>query len=461
MWHATSQSRCMAVWIVDGQYVLRRGVVEVSGETVMKAKMVGECIQSIYALKSFVMSNGERYCLLVNRSSGFPIYYPSLFVTSQVRNGSLSYSAMESTIGGITVLLRYMAEKTDDLESRFGQHRFFEIHELDAIRDYCQKKFRVRTKTADSNGMFTLEELRDTDEKVSSHTVYVRLTVISHYVSWLAEFLSGEGRQKEVAVRIAKMAKEIKARRPAKKNRNIGLVEKGLDEKQLEMLFELFRPESDFNPFSVSSVKVRNRLMFLLLYHLGLRGGELLNIRIRDIDFLRNQILVVRRADEKDDPRTDQPLAKTLDRRLPLKDTLVKEIHQYILLDRKQNVRRGQPDYLFVTHKNGPTKGQPLSKSSYKKIMGIVRKVYPALYNFSGHQLRHTWNEQFSKMMDSMDNPPSQEIQEAIRSNLMGWRLGSGTADIYNARFTIEKAHEASLKLQEGLVRMPTELCNE
>jgi integrase len=117
--------------------------------------------------------------------------------------------------------------------------------------------------------------------------------------------------------------------------------------------------------------------MFLLLYHTGIRGGELLNIRIKDIDFNQNQLLIIRRADEKDDPRKNQPLAKTLDRRIPLKETLVKEIHNYTLNYRRLVVGPRKPDYLFVTHKYGPTKGLPITIPDYRKVMTIVRMAFP------------------------------------------------------------------------------------
>jgi hypothetical protein len=59
---------------------------------------------------------------------------------------------------------------------------------------------------------------------------------------------------------------------------------------------------------------------------LPLRGGELLSIRIRDFYFGANQLVIVRRADEKVDPRKFQHVVKTLDLRLPLKDSLAKKI---------------------------------------------------------------------------------------------------------------------------------------
>lgn len=412
-------------------------------------------------MKSFVMAEGERYCLLVEKSTGLPFHFPNLFVTTQVRNRSLSFSAMQSALSGIAVLLKFMFERHEDLEDRFKKKQFLETNELDAIKDFCQIKFSIRAIKTNSSSVFTLDELREFDEKVSLPTEYIRLTTVSHYVKWLAEMLSGEARDQNVSLRISRMVKGLEARRPVKKNRNNGLVEKGLDEKQLKILLELFRPESDFNPFSDRSVRVRNRLIFLLLYHLGIRGGELLNIRIKDIDFNQNQLLIIRRADEKDDPRKDQPLAKTLDRRIPLKETLVKEIHNYIVNFRRLVVGPRQPDYLFVTHKSGPTKGLPITISGYRKVMAIVQLSYPELYNFTGHRLRHAWNEKFSEVMDSMDAPATEEIQEEIRSNLMGWKPGSGTAATYNQRFIKRKGQEAALKLQEGMTRLPKSMRHE
>lgn len=409
--------------------------------------------------KAFVMESGERYCLLLD-SSGLPSYYPNLYVTTQIRNRSQSFSAMESTLSGISVLERFLDEQGENIELRFHEGKFLDESELDAIRDYCQIKFRSRTIQEDPNGVFTLDELQWSDDQVSSETEYARLTVIAKYLKWLAGQVVGVSRDRLLMLQIDKMEKALKSRRPVRKNRNAEVDMKGLSGEQLDFLFELFRPESNLNPFRDQAIRVRNRLIFLMLYHLGLRGGELLNIRIRDIDFSSNQLIVVRRADEKDDPRRDQPLVKTLDRRLPLKDTLAKSIHDYIIGVRRLVENSNKNDFLFITHKSGPTQGQPLSKSAYKKIIGIVRKVSPTLFSLTGHQLRHVWNEKFSDQMDSMDEPPSEEQQEKIRSYLMGWREGSGTAATYNRRFIRKKANEAAMTLQNGMIRLPNGVSN-
>jgi integrase len=342
-----------------------------------------------------------------------------------------------------------MIERDENIEDRFSKSHFFSESELDAIRDFCQK----RQETEAKGGVLLPEN--NQKEMVGKSTEYTRLTVIAEYVQWLAQMLLMNNIDKQSRVEIQQMATRLKARRPPRRNRNIVNDVKGLTAEHIEVAFEVFRPDSPDNPFADLGVRVRNRLIFLLLYHLGLRGGELLNIRINDFDFQKNQLLIPRRADELGDPRTYQPLVKTMDRVLPIKDRLIKAVHGYILTQRKAVPRATKNNYLLVTHKSGPSQGQPLSISGYKRIIKVVKKAAPDLYKFTGHQLRHTWNENFSRMMDSMDETPSAEKQEQIRSYLMGWKDGSGTAATYNKRFIVEKAHEAALKQQDSMVRLP------
>lgn len=402
-------------------------------------------------LKTVVLSTGERYCILVDSITGVPLYYPNLYVTTQVRNRSMSYSMMEATLGGISVLLRYMESRNQIIEDQFQSGNYFLSHEIDAIRDFCQINFASMNNLKSSVQIFSISELIEFDCKVDSQTEYTRLTTIAQYSRWLAgQLTSNQGDE----LKISKMEKGFKAIRPVKRKRNTEKYEKGLIDNQLNLIFEILRPNSELNPFD-EPVRVRNRLIFLMLYNFGLRRGELLNIKIDDIKFDKNQLEVKRRADEKTDPRTNQPLVKTLSRLLHLDDVIANEIHIYIKDYRSQINNSSKHKYLFITHKSGPTEGLPLSKSGYGKVIEVVREVSPELYNLTGHQLRHSWNEKFSKQMDEMDVPPSEEEQEKLRSYLMGWREGSGTAAHYNKRFIKEKANKASLKLQEGLIRLP------
>jgi len=263
-----------------------------------------------YSTKSFILENGERYCLLIDKESGDLLFYPNLFITSQVRPNS-SYSTMVAKLNAITVFLRFLDENEINLEDRIYKKVFFETFELDALRDFCQ--FNLKMRDVKPKKVTKLHKKQTAGDRVTSNTVYMRLTDIAKYFDWLARSLSKSS--KEQSDSIQAIVRGLKARRPVKKNRNINSIqeEKSLNEKDIELVNEVFRIDSELNPFKNHSLKVRNNLMFKHLFHLGLRGGELLNIRIRDIDFSSNQLLIPRRADEKDDPRTYQPLVKTLD----------------------------------------------------------------------------------------------------------------------------------------------------
>lgn len=414
----------------------------------------------MYGVTHFVMDSGERYCLVVDHSIGLPLYYPNLYLTTQLRNRSVALATIEAEASHLVVFQRYLKRRGVDLEARLSKKQSFKDFELDDLRDFTQRKLRKVPVAISHSSMFSLEEMEESTDKVSNGTQYVRLTAIANYLSWLAKHLLDTTQQSLVG-QIDAMCEQIKARRPESRGRNDNRRERSLNDEQLDVLFEVIRPSSDPNPF-LESVQKRNRLIILLLFHLGIRGGELLNIRNRDIDFSKNQLKIVRRADEKDDTRTNSPNAKTLGRLLPLGDVLARELHDYITKERRKVNNAQRHDYLIVTHKEGPTQGQPISKAAYYKVIAVVRAVSPQLYAMSGHMLRHTWNRKFSEKMDSMDSPPSEARQEQIRSFLMGWKEGSGTAAIYNRRFAEQKGHEASLEMQKTSgIRLPRGLRDE
>ena len=391
-----------------------------------------------FGTTSFSMSSGERYCLVIDRITQLPIYHPNLFITTQLRNKSDSFSTMLSAANNIAIFLRFLDDRDINLEERVLCRELFETYELDDLRDYTQRRF---SKVADEGCYVGNEGV------VSSITHYMRLTTIAQYISWYANHLIKQPSTVE-ARQIKRVETQIKARRPVKKGRNRDQ-DRSLNDDQLEVLFEVIKVGSEHNPFG-EQVQRRNRLMILILYYLGIRGGELLNLRISDIDFSKHQLKVVRRADEKNDPRVQEPNAKTLERTTLLGEILSKEIHEYITKDRRKVTNAKRNDFLFITHKEGPTVGQPISKSSYYKVLNIVKTVSPDLYKLTGHKLRHTWNRKFSERMDSMDKPVSEEKQEQFRSYVMGWKQGSGTAMHYNKRFIQEQAQKAALELQSN-----------
>lgn len=93
-----------------------------------------------YGLKTFVMDSGERYCIVMNRSSGLPVYYPTLYLTTQLRNRGDAFSTMSAAASNLIVLLRFLDIRGIDLEQRFLTKNFLKPHELDDLRDFAQRK---------------------------------------------------------------------------------------------------------------------------------------------------------------------------------------------------------------------------------------------------------------------------------------------------------------------------------
>ncbi|EAN4467363.1 tyrosine-type recombinase/integrase [Salmonella enterica] len=386
------------------------------------------------SINTFIVSSGERFCLVLDKKTGVPLFHPTLYITTQVRNQSDSISTVELVAGAISLFCNFLFDRNIDIEERLRTGKNLAIHEIDALRDYCERKVRLRKSLP-----YDIQKAR----LVNSATRHFRLTHIASYLSWLGERLNLKQSN------TSEMVERIKQRRPKIKRRSRRYKQyRSLDEKQIASLLEITMPGSTLNPFK-NNVQVRNRIIILILYSLGIRSGELLNIRITDINFRDSSLAIRRRADDKAEPRIKQPLVKTQERKLSLSAPLVKELHNYITNIRRHFKKSRKHEYLFVTHKSGPTQGMPLSSMAYHKIIDSIRNVAPEVNRLTGHKLRHTWNYEFSKKLDAMPDPISEAEQEEMRSSLMGWTQGSKTAQIYNRRFIVNKAQTVALALQE------------
>ena len=88
-----------------------------------------------------------------------------------------------------------------------------------------------------------------------------------------------------------------------------------------------------------------------------------------------------------------------------------------------------------------------MSLACLNKIFKILRLNCEALPDdLSPHTLRHTWNELFSDAVDKHGVSP--ELEQKIRSRMMGWSETSGMAKVYNQRHIRKKATEVSLEMQ-------------
>ncbi|WGK57176.1 site-specific integrase [Pantoea sp. SS70] len=383
------------------------------------------------------MSDGERYCLIVNKGDDMPLYYPNLFITSVLRKKRVSVSTVEIASSNIIALMRFLNRNKIDLEERISTGQYFTLVEIEDLVEVLRRNLSDLKKK---------KKLLPIDNHVAKGTFGYRIHTICTYLKWLCDIIHKANGINDKR-KVNSFIDNIKANKPNPKSyKNFKAKEKTLNDEQIFTLFNLLEIDNNENPFS-SDVRLRNRLVFLLLYHLGIRAGELLNLKIIDFDFVKKIVTIKRRHDDKSDIRKIQPLVKTLSREIPLKEELIDAVYDYVFNDREEHAKNKIHDYLLVTHGNGKNKGEPLTVHAYEKIISTIKDKNFILNNLSGHMLRHSWNYAFSRSVSKDKLKTCSE--DKLRNYLMGWSDNSKMCEVYNRKFLVETEKEVIKSLYD------------
>ncbi len=392
------------------------------------------------AIRRFKAVDGEGRAVLVDET-GCPLFYPNLWVTVHLRSGGLAVNTIQNALNAIKCLHAWQSNNQLDVEKRFSSGHLLEMREIHSLRDFFQRRLRQK-----AHGKVV--PLLRKENAVNKRTQYARMSVAAAYLGFLARQLQPASVQSEEP--IAAMEAKIKANRPTQSTRTLDgeRDEQFLDDLALDALEAKLKPGAEGNPFSDHAVQFRNALMFVILRVTGMRRGELLNLRVDDIDFARNTLGIVRRPDSPHDKRAYQPVAKTRERTFPVDAELVGRIYDYVVQYRSKIPTARRHGYLFVTHKKGRFHGDPMSNSAFSKFTESLKSIVSGIH---AHKLRHHWNYSFSNLASAKGMTPARE--EKIRSYLMGWEETSGMAATYNRRHIKREAGEASLEHQRKLLR--------
>jgi integrase len=419
-----------------------------------------------YSVRLVVLTSGERFPLLCRRATGLPLFEPTVFAITQLRAQNLASATIKQALRALMVLYRVCDHLTIDLNARLGEGRLLELGEIDELVRWCRLPMEAFTddqeRSAAASRVVSLEKARMKfpaagPAEVDPNTVAIRIYSIRDYLKWRAnERILKLGRNRgDVRLADLKISSEIcvqslTERIPPSTGRDDVQQRQGMSEEDLAALNDVIRPDSPENPWKGKHAKERNALIIRWLLALGIRRGEALGVRVSDINFQSNELLIARRADDLEDPRAHEPNAKTRDRLLSLSDDLADLTRRYVTGTRRRIEGARKHEYLFVA--NGT--GAPLSLSGLNKIFVELREKCPSLPDdLSPHVFRHTWNVKFSETMDRHQVP--EEREKKMRAQQMGWSETSGTAVVYTRRHTVRKAKEASLGLQSQLNPRP------
>ena len=411
--------------------------------------------------------SGERAAFLLDEH-GIPLYWPTLYATVRLRNAGLAVNSIKNQLNELRSLLRWEQLHRRNLETEFRDGQLLSLADVESIRNYAAKKLdrgKQRRSLSDTVVRFLEAGLAPgtNPARVSKAVHYNRLTTIANYVEFVAQTVTAQRGDRELAAAVDRMATRLRRHRP-----------RGTHSKQNDDPHRMSPPAAvvdDFiavgseghpeNPFRNASIQRRNELIFRLLCETGIRLGEVLSLRLDNIETGNEPTVSVRRThDDQHDSRAYQPVAKTQERTLGISDKLAVKIHDYCMKDRAVTPGANRHPYLLVTHRKGKTCGQPLSVSSVSnKVFASMRGVRREFAIIHAHSFRLYKNYVFSKVVDehnrkarSGEDPTIEPIsdgrEQRMRAHFNG-HLSLKSAEAYNRRHVREATDRALLDTQQ------------
>ena len=417
-----------------------------------------------FAVKTAVLPTGERLPLLCSRETGIPLFDATVWSLTELRARSRSSSTIQQALRAVMVLNLVLERLGVDLDARLNEGKLLDLGEVEEVARQCRASLEELAAADETlppalqpSKIVALEKVRMrastqvSSTRVDSNTAAIRIRYIRDYLHWRTslrmltlgakhDLYFGLKTTAETVVRL------LNARIPASSGRNSLAKREGISPETMATLIQVIDPASPDNPWTDDHLRERNALIVRWLLDLGVRRGELLGVRISDINFQTDEVLIARRADNPDDPRRNQPNTKTQDRLIPLNDDLATLTRRYVVGARRKIPGARRHDFLIVADGTGA----PLTLGALNKVFEALRRRCPDLpRELSPHVCRHTWNDHFSVLMDEQKVP--EETEKKMRARLMGWSETSNTASTYTRRHVKERARKASLALQDRL----------
>lgn len=390
-------------------------------------------------IKSFIASNGERFCQIYDTDEpGFPLFYPTAYISRSIRLDA-THGTQLVYLEAIKRVIEWEARQSCDLAVRFLQRDFLKPHEIDNLAQYLRQRRRGKSGNTVST------------EKGNTYINYA-----CAYLTWLANELITDADNVEVA----HMIDTQKRRLDDKSNKKSGsktaamqkTVEKHLSTKARDQLVSLWQdPFAKLVRDTDKGSRLRNVVMLRILYETGMRRGELLSLKLKHLKESTGGAIacltIERNHNDIYDNRVNQPVAKTVGRIVPISPELERQLFDYITEYRATLPRVGfdDEDFIFVNDRQGRGQAKPLSISTFDQSVRSFKSLFPALGLLHPHLLRHDWNFRFSSQadkakMDKLD-------QRQVREELMGWRPESDMGAIYNKRYIQNMALEFGLQV--------------
>lgn len=424
-----------------------------------------------FYVKTVRCVDGERLPSLLVGASGVPDFDATLWVVTSLRGKNFASATIEQALRSLIVLYLVLRTHKINLTERLRAGLLLDPAECEVIAKAARQKtaaMAIETLDPEESGSqkaaskaIALEKYRgamtarDMDADVEAETSAIRIGYIRAFLNWRVnrEILRATGDRKSDLIALRDLVDaELKNKTPTGSGRSPLGDRLGIDRESQALLLRIVTPSYPQNPWKGEFIRARNQLIVNMLLALGVRRGELLGLRVDDFKPQMQEILILRRPDDANDPRLDEPNTKTRDRVLPLSADLYRLVKGYLPL--RHAVVRGAHDFLLAANT-----GEPLSKSGLNRLFRALNEV-PRLPKIEPHILRHSFCESLADDLYRAGKGDV-EILGYLRQQ-GGWSDTSNTPRRYTKRFAQERSHEASLTMQKKLfINAPPEKPHE
>lgn len=415
---------------------------------------------------------GEHLPVVVDSRTGVPLFDPLAYSLVRLRGTGMAANTIEQYCRVTALLYFWMESNAIDLDQRLAQGFVLESNEVsDLIAHFrltaddfikrCFERAEAKARVANlaqKRASISLESVRRPLPRkqpaitVSPHTTVIRVLYSKELLCFLADgYAAKHTTPTEIRACLHKARSSLerlfeslvpRVHTPSDKP-----APQGLSDEQVALLQSIVEPASPKNPWRNPFVRQRNYLIVTLLHALGVRGGELLKLKTKDITQHNSSVTITRSADDAEDPRLYPPQTKTTARVLPINPRLLAVLNKFIASERRAIPGARRHPFIFIS-----ISGAPLSLNSLYKIFDTLREKCPELDSqITAHLLRYTATDEFLATLDQAEM--DSQVKDDEMRYAFGWSPKSQMPQRYGRRHIEKKANDVLLQLQSQVMK--------